>query len=79
MAKCRDAGGQFDPAGEVLTDINVETIGPDCPQWWDTITIRDENGTEVDVIRVESSGDAEPYDEAIRAAGHADYRWIEGV
>ena len=62
-----------------LTDINHETIGPDGPQWWDTITIRDENGTEVDVIRVESSEDAEPYDEAIRAAGHTDYQWIEGV
>jgi hypothetical protein len=62
-----------------ITTINrAGLVDPD--DWttgtaFDTIEIR-QDGELIDTLTVEASEDTEPYDEALRAAGHGDARWI---
>jgi hypothetical protein len=60
-----------------ITAINDTSDGVHS---WDDITVFDADGTEVEVIRVESSEEEGPYDDALRAAGYDldQVTWIEG-
>jgi len=65
------------PFAARFDDINNTSDGIHS---WDEITVLDCEGTEVETIRIESSEEEDPYDDALRAAGYDldQVAWIEG-
>ena len=45
--------------------------------WWDTLTIRDEDGEDIESVRVRPSEEPEPYIAALRDAGWTVTGWYQ--
>lgn len=69
------------PKTAEITALNSESVtftedGTAVTRSWDTITVFDAQGTEVDTVTVESAEDDAPYLAALAQAGHSDARLL---